>query len=104
MFFAHVYCFTGVFLGTPVSAQPTQFDTEIGRLFLVFFQRNLSPILYFQVCLFVLTSKMSKSVKKQVEEAREHNSPDLDLSDRGISKLIDIPGLCKCTTRFVERN
>ncbi|XP_022087032.1 ras suppressor protein 1-like [Acanthaster planci] len=30
---------------------------------------------------------------KQVEEAREHNSPDLDLSDRSISKLVDIPGL-----------
>ena len=48
-------------------------------------------VIYF----IVLVPTMSKSVKKQVEEAREHNSPDLDLSDRGISRLADIPGLCK---------
>lgn len=38
---------------------------------------------------------MSKSVKKQVDDARDNKHQDLDLSDKSISKLHDIPELCK---------
>uniref|UniRef100_A0A8C9RJZ6 Ras suppressor protein 1 n=4 Tax=Scleropages formosus TaxID=113540 RepID=A0A8C9RJZ6_SCLFO len=36
---------------------------------------------------------MSKSLKKIVEESREKNVPEVDMCDRGISNLLDIPGL-----------
>nr|XP_023646337.1 ras suppressor protein 1-like [Paramormyrops kingsleyae] len=36
---------------------------------------------------------MSKSLKKIVEESREKNLPEVDMCDRGISNLLDIPGL-----------
>uniref|UniRef100_A0A672RJ76 Ras suppressor protein 1 n=1 Tax=Sinocyclocheilus grahami TaxID=75366 RepID=A0A672RJ76_SINGR len=36
---------------------------------------------------------MSKSLKKIVEESREKNIPEVDMCDRGISNLLDIPGL-----------
>ncbi|XP_033114769.1 ras suppressor protein 1-like [Anneissia japonica] len=36
---------------------------------------------------------MSKSIKKQVDEAQNHRSPELDLSDKNISKILDIPSL-----------
>ena len=38
---------------------------------------------------------MSKSVKKQVDDAKENQLQDLDLSDKGIAKLHDIPGICE---------
>ncbi|KAG7336102.1 hypothetical protein KOW79_000795 [Hemibagrus wyckioides] len=37
--------------------------------------------------------KMSKSLKKIVEETRDKNLPEVDMCDRGISNLLDIPGL-----------
>ena len=38
---------------------------------------------------------MSKSLKKLVEESREKNQPEVDMSDRGISNMLDVNGLCK---------
>uniref|UniRef100_A0A8D1BTA4 Disease resistance R13L4/SHOC-2-like LRR domain-containing protein n=1 Tax=Sus scrofa TaxID=9823 RepID=A0A8D1BTA4_PIG len=37
---------------------------------------------------------MSKSLKKLVEESREKNQPEVDMSDRGISNMLDVNGLC----------
>ncbi|KAG9331739.1 hypothetical protein JZ751_017272 [Albula glossodonta] len=37
--------------------------------------------------------KMSKSLKKIVEESREKNLPEVDMCDRGVSNMLDIPGL-----------
>lgn len=42
---------------------------------------------------------MSKSLKKLVEESREKNQPEVDMSDRGISNMLDVNGLCKCSGR-----
>lgn len=42
---------------------------------------------------------MSKSLKKIVEESREKNLPDVEMCDRGISNMLDIPGLCKQRTQ-----
>nr|KAF6502414.1 Ras suppressor protein 1 [Molossus molossus] len=36
---------------------------------------------------------MSKSLKKLVEESREKNQPEVDMSDRGISNMLDVNGL-----------
>nr|XP_021146585.1 ras suppressor protein 1 isoform X1 [Columba livia] len=36
---------------------------------------------------------MSKSLKKTVEESREKNQPEVDMCDRGISNMLDVPGL-----------
>ncbi|CAH7293664.1 Rsu1 [Phodopus roborovskii] len=36
---------------------------------------------------------MSKSLKKLVEESREKNQPEVDMSDRGISSMLDVNGL-----------
>ncbi|XP_064190209.1 leucine-rich repeat protein SHOC-2 [Anguilla rostrata] len=36
---------------------------------------------------------MSKSLKKIVEESREKNLPEVDMCDRGISNMLDVPGL-----------
>ncbi|CAB1340809.1 unnamed protein product [Coregonus sp. 'balchen'] len=36
---------------------------------------------------------MSKSLKKIVEESREKNIPEVDMCDRGVSNMLDIPGL-----------
>ncbi|EPQ16889.1 Ras suppressor protein 1 [Myotis brandtii] len=36
---------------------------------------------------------MSKSLKKLVEESREKNQPEVDMSDRGISNMLDVHGL-----------
>lgn len=38
---------------------------------------------------------MSKSLKKIVEESRDKNLPEVEMCDRGISNMLDIPGLCK---------
>jgi hypothetical protein len=42
---------------------------------------------------------MSKSLKKLVEESREKNQPEVDMSDRGISNMLDVSGLCKFSDR-----
>ena len=42
---------------------------------------------------------MSKSLKKLVEESREKNQPEVDMSDRGISNMLDVNGLCKFSGR-----
>lgn len=39
---------------------------------------------------------MSKSLKKIVEESRDKNFPDVEMCDRSITNMLDIPGLCKC--------
>uniref|UniRef100_A0A673XZV7 Ras suppressor protein 1 n=2 Tax=Salmo trutta TaxID=8032 RepID=A0A673XZV7_SALTR len=39
------------------------------------------------------SKKMSKSLKKIVEESREKNIPEVDMCDRGVSNMLDIPGL-----------
>ncbi|KAK7881361.1 hypothetical protein WMY93_029770 [Mugilogobius chulae] len=36
---------------------------------------------------------MSKSLKKIVEESRDKNIPEVDMCDRGISNMLDVPGL-----------
>ncbi|KAJ3611230.1 hypothetical protein NHX12_021246 [Muraenolepis orangiensis] len=36
---------------------------------------------------------MSKSLKKIVEESRDKSLPEVDLSDRGISNMLDVPSL-----------
>ncbi|KAM4543400.1 ras suppressor protein 1 [Fundulus diaphanus] len=36
---------------------------------------------------------MSKSLKKIVEESRDRNLPEVEMCDRGISNMLDIPGL-----------
>uniref|UniRef100_A0A8C0XRN7 Uncharacterized protein n=1 Tax=Castor canadensis TaxID=51338 RepID=A0A8C0XRN7_CASCN len=40
-----------------------------------------------------LLQNMSKSLKKLVEESREKNQPEVDMSDRGISNMLDVSGL-----------
>ncbi|MEJ1284402.1 Ras suppressor protein 1 [Cricetulus griseus] len=39
------------------------------------------------------SANMSKSLKKLVEESREKNQPEVDMSDRGISNMLDVNGL-----------
>lgn len=39
--------------------------------------------------------KMSKSLRKIVDESRDKSLPEVDMSDRGISNMLDVPGLCK---------
>lgn len=46
------------------------------------------------------TGKMSKA-KKVVEEAKEIGNPEIDLVDKGISSLDEIPGLCKSNMKLV---
>lgn len=46
------------------------------------------------VCVFLRVQAMSKSLKKIVEESREKNQPEVDMCDRGISNMLDVPGLC----------
>uniref|UniRef100_A0A8C7WVE4 Uncharacterized protein n=1 Tax=Oryzias sinensis TaxID=183150 RepID=A0A8C7WVE4_9TELE len=38
---------------------------------------------------------MSKSLRKIVDESRDKSLPEVDMSDRGISNMLDVPGLCK---------
>lgn len=45
---------------------------------------------------------MSHKPKKLVEECREHNNTELDLLDKQIVSLIDVPGLCKLTTPLMQ--
>lgn len=45
--------------------------------------------------LFVPLQKMSKSLKKIVEESRDKNVAEVDMCDRGVSNMLDIPGLCE---------
>lgn len=46
---------------------------------------------------------MSKSLKKIVEESREKNQPEVDMCDRGISNMLDVPGLCRYRRRRAGR-
>lgn len=39
---------------------------------------------------------MSKSVKKIVEETKDKGYTELDLCDKSLSTIADIPGLSKC--------
>ena len=39
---------------------------------------------------------MSKSVKKLVEETKDQGYTELDLCDKSLSTIADIPGLSKC--------
>ncbi|CAG5895664.1 unnamed protein product [Menidia menidia] len=56
----------------------------------------LSRNVVFDVILsFSEEKKMSKSLKKIVEESRDKNLPEVEMCDRGISNMSDIPGLCK---------
>ena len=43
---------------------------------------------------------MSKSVRKLVEESKEQGYTEIDLGDKGLSKIADIPGLSKCVVHF----
>lgn len=43
-----------------------------------------------QISLFV---KMASKLKKVVEESRDSNNPELDLGDRGIVNIVEVPGL-----------
>lgn len=43
---------------------------------------------------------MSKALKKIVDETREHGYTELDLCDRGISSLTDIPNLGKLAEKI----
>uniref|UniRef100_A0A8C8AE37 Uncharacterized protein n=1 Tax=Otus sunia TaxID=257818 RepID=A0A8C8AE37_9STRI len=45
---------------------------------------------------------MSKSLKKIVEESREKNQPEVDMCDRGISNMLDVPGLCSAYNVIVQ--
>lgn len=44
---------------------------------------------------------MSKSLKKIVEESRDKNLLEVEICDRGISSMLDIPGLCRNTFLFI---
>lgn len=44
---------------------------------------------------FTERKKMSKSLKKIVEETRDKSLPEVEMCDRGISNMLDVPGLCK---------
>lgn len=46
------------------------------------------------------TGKMSK-VKKVIDEAKQINNPEIDLVDKGISNLADVPGLCESVATAV---
>lgn len=48
---------------------------------------------------FCPAQTMSKSLKKIVEESREKNQPEVDMCDRGISNMLDVPGLCRYRRR-----
>ena len=41
---------------------------------------------------------MSNKLKKVVDESRETNNPELDIGDRGIVNMVDVPGLSKWLT------
>lgn len=45
-------------------------------------------------CNFVGNSKMTKA-KRVLEEAREIRNPELDLVDKGLMAIEELPGLCK---------
>ena len=57
----------------------------------------LAVIAHVLCCCLVQT--MSKSLKKLVEESREKNQPEVDMSDRGISNMLDVNGLCEFSGR-----
>lgn len=53
------------------------------------------PAVAHVLCCCRLVQIMSKSLKKLVEESREKNQPEVDMSDRGISNMLDVNGLCE---------
>lgn len=38
---------------------------------------------------------MAGKLKKVVDECRDSNNPELDLGDRGIVNMVEVPGLSK---------
>ena len=44
---------------------------------------------------------MSSKLKKVVDESRETNNPELDLGDRGIVNIVDVPGLSKLNCKLI---
>ena len=38
---------------------------------------------------------MSKQLKKYVDELKEHNTKELELVDKGLSSIHDVPSICK---------
>lgn len=58
--------------------------------FNVLFMHLLVHIVYFRkLYLYVIMSKL----KKIVDESRENKTPRIDLSDRGIQNINEVPGL-----------
>ncbi|TNN43016.1 Ras suppressor protein 1 [Liparis tanakae] len=51
-----------------------------------------------------VVANMSKSLKKIVEESRDKNIPEVEMCDRGISNMLDVPGLCKRTGSVTAPN
>lgn len=47
-------------------------------------------------CLPVSTGKNMSKAKKILEEARELQNREIDLVDKNISSLDEIPNICKC--------
>ena len=43
---------------------------------------------------------MTAKLKKIVEESRDTKNPELDLVDRGIANLAEVPGFSKFVTLF----
>ena len=43
---------------------------------------------------------MSKAIKKIIEETREQGYTEVDLCDKGIHKLLDVPNLRKYSDLF----
>ena len=44
---------------------------------------------------------MSK-IKKIVDELKEHGSTELELVDKSIVNILDIPGICECYLHLSE--
>lgn len=44
---------------------------------------------------FILKKAMSGKVKKYIDECRDSKNPELELVEKGIVSLPDVPGLCK---------
>ncbi|KAF7649374.1 hypothetical protein LDENG_00142430 [Lucifuga dentata] len=56
------------------------------------FSRRQLPLTCFRV-IPTLQTKMSKSLKKIVEESRDKNLTEVEMCDRGINNMLDVPGL-----------
>lgn len=49
-----------------------------------------------------LPTKMSKAARKALDEARETGNPELDLQEKQITSLEELPGLCKWEEKSVS--